>query len=42
VASKSEKISKQMIKFLSTITNESIIEIKAKVTKPEIEIESCT
>lgn len=42
VASKNEQISKQMIQFLKGITNESIIDVEAKVTRPEQPIESCS
>jgi nondiscriminating aspartyl-tRNA synthetase len=37
-----EKISKQMVKFISTVTKESIIDIQAKVQKVPNLIESCT
>lgn len=42
VASKSETVSKQMLKFISTITKESIIDIQADVIQPKEEILSCT
>ncbi len=42
VASKSETVSKQMLKFISGITKESIIDIQAKVVQPEEEVLSCT
>ncbi|XP_014208544.1 aspartate--tRNA ligase, cytoplasmic [Copidosoma floridanum] len=38
----SDKISKQMVKFISTVTKESIIDVEAKVQKVPNPIESCT
>ncbi|KAK0175172.1 hypothetical protein PV327_008945 [Microctonus hyperodae] len=37
-----EKISKQMVKFISTITKESIIDVQAVVKGVPMKIESCT
>ncbi|XP_011494872.1 PREDICTED: aspartate--tRNA ligase, cytoplasmic [Ceratosolen solmsi marchali] len=37
-----EKVSKKMVKFISTVTKESIIDIEAKVQKVTNPIESCT
>lgn len=42
VASKSEKVSKQMLKFISSVPKESIVDIQAQVIQPEEEILSCT
>jgi len=42
VAVKSESISKHMIKFISGLPNESIVEIVATVIKPEVAVESCS
>jgi aspartyl-tRNA synthetase len=37
-----EKISKQMLKFVSSISKESIIDVHATVHKVDTPIESCT
>lgn len=37
-----EKISKQMVKFISNITKESIVDVQATVKRVPSEIESCT
>lgn len=42
VVSKSDKVSKQMLKFINNITKESIIDIQALVIIPPEEILSCT
>ena len=42
VASKSELISKHMLKFLSAVPNESIVEVTATVTQPQVAVESCS
>jgi len=42
VASKNELISKHMLKFLQGVPNESIVEITAAVTKPEVAVEACS
>ncbi|XP_050461436.1 aspartate--tRNA ligase, cytoplasmic isoform X2 [Cataglyphis hispanica] len=42
LAAVNEKISKQMIKFISNITKESIIDIKAIVKSVQSKIESCS
>uniref|UniRef100_A0A0C9QI47 Aspartate--tRNA ligase, cytoplasmic n=1 Tax=Fopius arisanus TaxID=64838 RepID=A0A0C9QI47_9HYME len=42
LAAVNERISKQMIKFISNISKESIIDVKASVKTVETKIESCT
>lgn len=42
VCAKNDKISKQMINFIKSVQNESIVEISASVVNPEVPIESCT
>jgi aspartyl/asparaginyl-tRNA synthetase len=42
VGAKNEYISKQMINFIKSIQNESIVEITATVVTPQVPIESCT
>ena len=42
VAFVSDKVSKQMIKFISKIPNESIVDIKAVVKKVDAKIEGCS
>lgn len=42
VAVKNEQISKHMLKYISALPNESIVEVSAAVTKPEVPIESCS
>jgi len=41
-AFKSETISKDMIKYMTAVPNESIVDIVGRVSKPEKAIESCT
>jgi aspartyl-tRNA synthetase len=41
-AFKSEAISKDMLKYMSSIPNESIVDISGIVVKPEKAIESCS
>ncbi|KAJ8664741.1 hypothetical protein QAD02_006403 [Eretmocerus hayati] len=42
LAAVNEKISKQMVKFISAVTKESIVDVQAKVQKVPKPIESCT
>jgi aspartyl-tRNA synthetase len=41
-AFKSEAVSKDMIKYMASVPNESIVDIVGKVVKPEEAIDSCT
>lgn len=42
IGQKSEKISKQMIKFMAKIPNESIVDVTGVIVKPEKPVESCS
>ena len=42
VGFKSETISKEMLKYLTSVPNESVIDLTGVVVKPEKAIESCT
>lgn len=42
VACKSETVSKQMIKFIQGIPNESIVDVTGKALQPEVPVESCS
>lgn len=42
IGQKSEKISKQMIKFMAKIPNESIVDVTGVIVKPDKPVESCS
>ena len=42
LAFKSEQVTKEMIKYMGAVSNESIVDLTGRVKKPEKPIESCT